>query len=175
MTFVSAVFLSILSFLFGLIASAYGSYVGKAIEARKELLEKMRDWVDANISYITAVNEKNTLPTSLWSDNTIFDLKQKSQISVQRWLGVAQSIGSSKMFNAIREFVGSSIVFEARLLSSSKGSRLPDEMETLSKSYDEFISKAQCLHAIITEEGVRGFPEWLTPGGMWESFIRWFK
>jgi hypothetical protein len=175
MTFISALFLSLLSFLFGLAASAYGSYAGKAIEARKELLEKMRDWIDANISYITAANEKYTLPASLWSDNAIFDLKQKSQTSVQRWLGVAQSIGSPKMYNAIREFVGSSIVFETRLLSMSKGNRLPNETKILSESYDEFVSKAQELHAIITEEGARGFPKWLTPNRVWENFIRRFK
>ncbi len=175
MTLISAVFLSLLSFLFGLAASAYGSYVSKAIEARKELLEKMRDWIDSNILYITAVNEKYELPNSLWSDNALFELKRKSETSAQRWLGVAQSIGSPKMYNAIREFVGSIVIFEARHLSLNKGNRLPDEIELLSKAFDEFISKAQDLHAIITEEGVRGFPEWLTPGGVWQSFIQWFK
>jgi hypothetical protein len=175
MTFISAVFLSLLSFLFGLAASAYGSYVGKAIEARKELLEKMRDWIDSNIFYITATNEKYTLPNSLWSDDALFDLKRKSETSAQRWLGVAQSIGSPKMYNAIREFIGSIVIFEVRHLSLNKGNHLPDEMELLSNSFNEFVLKAQDLHATITEEGVRGFPEWLTPGGMWDSFVKWFK
>jgi len=174
MTTLSAILLSLISFIFGMVASAYGSFVSQSIESRRDLLEKMRDWVDTNVAYLTALSEKATLSNSTWSDEALAALKRKSTTSSQRWLGVAKSMGSANLYNIVNEFVGTIIIFEARHLSlgETKQSTLLEEDSQLIKAFNEFESKARLLHEAITEETMRGFPSWLKPDGALEKFFQ---
>jgi hypothetical protein len=43
---------ALLTFVLGLYAASYGARLGKAIDARKEMLAEMRDWIDKTQDYV---------------------------------------------------------------------------------------------------------------------------
>jgi hypothetical protein len=166
MGLLGSIFISIMTFVLGIIASSYGAQVGKAIETRRDLLEKMREWVDLLVTYIHSLHQEILLSRSIWSEAELAEIKKAKISSSQRWLGVAQSLGSIRLFEAVERFTAAVMKFESYYSLQNKPDALTESrghegLEEIKILMDEVNASAQHLHAVITQEAIRGLPGWL--------------
>lgn len=149
--------IAFVTFCLGVVSAAYGAQIGKSFEARKELLEKMRDWIDEillelNTLYLQEVSKKAVE----WQGNRL-----GFGVHWIRWVGIVKGLRSSRLLVATNDFIMAVKDFNKRYdaIEKSQDDNLKRKHDLLSL-IDAVESRAQVLHATITEESVQ-VPFWL--------------
>jgi hypothetical protein len=159
MSTIDGYLIAFMTFCLGVVSAAYGVQIGKSFEARKETLEKMREWVDEillqlNCLYRDEIREKRT-PVD-WEQNHL-----SLQIHRIRWKGIVKGIHSSRLSLAMEDFILAVQEFNKRYDVVDKTlvdqSRRKNDLLSLIGVAE---SKAETLHDAITRESIQ-IPFWL--------------
>lgn len=161
------IIIAVFTFSLGIISSAYGARLGRAIDARKEMLEGMRDWIDKTQDFVNLKYQNIRSPNQqIWSDKDKSDLARFSIYSTARWLGISKTLGGDKLMQAVQEF-GKAIgrydaLFYTELVKLNKNDpAFNQKFEEFRMLNDLATNQAEYLHGVITEEILRGVPKWL--------------
>lgn len=152
---------ALLAFILGLIAAAYGARHGKALDARKQLLEEMREWIDKIQDFVHMIYQ-NVQGTSMlaWSNEDRGNLTRYRIVSSARWLGTSKAFGSQELYDATQEFSKAVFQFEQMYFTVMVGLSDTDptfqqKMEGFKSLNDQFTNQAEYLHAVITKETLK--------------------
>lgn len=161
--------MAVVTFLLGLVASAFGAKVGRALEARMECLIELRNLVDPVLEHANHLYQVVYGRPDIWSDDESRELIRHRLVNSARILGLAQALGSQDLFFAVQDFAMVSKRFEdlavTTLNTRHEENRENDEQEgattrreLLSVLLSRLNDSAQNLHAMITSESIRGVP-----------------
>jgi hypothetical protein len=149
MDIVGSAILVVLSFLLGIVASAYGAKIGKAIEKRNELLEGLADWIDELMEAASIINGKNVL----LSPEEINKITIKMSIKPARWIGIMKSFDNSELSKNMTEF--------SDITKSIAISYENTDKTSVSNGYKDLTQKAISLHQSIASMMISDLPSWL--------------
>lgn len=151
--------MALVTFSLGIISAAYGVQIGKSLESRKELLEKMRDWIDEILLEISALYTQEILDERKVVDGQ--GNRLAFGIHQIRWIGIVQGLRSSRLLLAANEFLDAVKEFDKKYDAAEK---LRDDnlkrKEDLFLLVSSVVEKARILHDAITRESVQT-PFWL--------------
>jgi len=161
MDILGSVILAIMSFMFGLIASAYGARVGKAMEARKEILNQIGEWVEksleeAHYHYQQALGTSNRI----WSNEEQREFFKLRTVMGARMLGLARAIGNEDLSSSIQDFMKSVLDFESvfKKTTPTEIRMYRKKMQVLRAALDIVDNEAEYLHSVIGNEILKGIP-----------------
>jgi hypothetical protein len=158
MELLASILVALLTFSLGVISTSYGAQIGKSFETRKEILEKMRDWIDTVLLHINSEYQKDILGKSPLDEQKSNELRVKRLTENIRWVAVAEGLRSKQLLIGMEQFISAVKNFD---MPHTNGS--VDEIKKLRfDAVDKAEKTAQQLHIIITHESTR-VPFWLIP------------
>jgi hypothetical protein len=151
--------IAFVTFCLGVVSAAYGAQIGKSYEARKELLEKMRDWIDEILLELSTLYSQEISEKKKIVDRT--DNRLGFGVHWVRWVGIVKGLSSARLLVATNDFIAAVKDFNKRYdaIEKSQDDNLKRKRDLLSL-VDAVENRAQVLHAAITQESIQ-IPFWL--------------
>jgi hypothetical protein len=161
MELVASIFIALLTFSLGVISASYGAQISKSFETRKEVLEKMRDWIDIVLLHVNAEYQRDVLGKSPIDEQKSIELRVKRLTENIRWIAIAEGLRSKQLLIGMEQFINAVKSFDIPYGSDSVKNQ--DEHNKLRFNAIEKVERAaQKLHVAITHESVH-VPFWLIP------------
>jgi len=159
MNILGGLILAIMSFLLGLIASAYGARVGRAMEARKEILNQIGEWVDKSLEE-AHYHYQQVLGASdrIWSDEEQREFFKLRTAMGARMLGLARAIANEDLSSSIQDFMKSVLDFESVYKRTAPTDVLKDKrkIQGLRSALNGVDDEAEYLYSVIGNEILKG-------------------
>jgi len=159
MELVYSILIAFLTFSLGVVSASYGAQVGKSFETRKEILEKMRDWVDTVLLHVNSEYQKELLGKSPIDEQKSNELRVKRLTENIRWIAIAEGLRSKDLLLAMENFIDAVKRFDMPHTNNSQNTKDKQQKQQF-ESIAKVESMAQQLHIVITHESVH-VPFWL--------------